>query len=1252
VLIGLPERDPSGFSAYEAAVYTPGTGAFHQFLSPNAISSRYGASSANVAGVGSYFESYGLTVTPSPDGLLLTVQGTSGAQSLAFGTSFDQYRGADGRSFFSHPTPAHLPAALGISGVVGLGDVSPLVPLGLAPGPSAPSAPVTRPTTTCSQGSSGLSPCQIWGAYDMAGLIANGTNGAGKRIGVVDTYDSAEPQSQLASDLSSFDSTFGLAAPTVNYNYPVPTATDLNTSSSSSWGFEEALDLQWTHATAPGASIAMTFAPNSGVGLYEAVDWLVSHQLVDVISLSWGEPDVGVYNAVNGACALQCNASTDGSYEILGPVLKAAAVEGISVFVASGDCGSADGTSGVATDYPSSDPSATGVGGTILSVDPMGVYQSEVAWSGNTTGASSPGCQNQGGSGGGFSPFPRPYWQSGTGVPTPALGRGDPDVSADAATPVEIFYGGGAGGVGGTSLATPIWAGITAVSDQYAGHDLGFLNPAVYSILRGSNYATDFHDILSGSNGYSAGTGWDPITGVGTPIVANMVRDIATPNLPASSLTARLSASAVVGSAPLTVQFSIASSGGAAPYPLQDVYFGDGNAAVASSGLTSHVFARAGVYAATAFVADSTGNLTVSEPVAIVVGGGISLTVTLTPSASTAPVGTPLTFSTTVVGGTAPFEYAFSFGDGTFLNLSASSSATHSYGAAGSYCADLVVQDSGVPIDGGRSVPVPIAVGGAGAPVCSSVTPPLKVTAEVAPAVRDAPADFPLFNVSAPAGLPYLFNITGGNSGVNGSAYTETYASSDPYVAACSCALFRSPGTYSITLGVSDGSGNRSSNMTNVTVAPTLTAAFTTTAPYGPAPLTVSFSATVAGGHLPNVAFTKWAFGDGTYTVGASVSHTYTTPGFYSATGDAWDQGRGNASEGFLIDVLPTSGSPSPALTATFAPAVNVSSGSTIHFVAHSNFSNGAPAPVVFHWHTRQASTAYGSVADQSYYVAAAHGARRNLEVNLTATWGGATPNVTASLLSPQFFAYQLNGAFKPRYDALYLYQYTNRSLGPLGVKWYANATALFAAGTATAATGTVHWNFGDGGTATGAAVTHIFQTAGGYSITLSANDSWGDVARGVLGLLVGAPVTPPLSVLGGPSVQTGTAPLTVSFAANVTGGALPYTFSWSTGDGGTATAENFSYLYQSSGNFTATLLVFDSHGNKYNKSWTIDVLSGGSANTTGSGAIPPLVLYVILAGVIAAIAVVAVVLLSGRRRPPPPTPSRPPTGPTGPPVA
>ena len=394
---------------------------------------------------------------------MLFVSGTAAGTGAAFGTSFDVYQGS-GRTFFSRPTPARLPGGIPWDGVLGLGNESLIRPL--ATQASRPVALSPSPSASCAS-SSWITPCLAHSAYNLTSLLSVGLNGTGERVGIIDTYDAAEPQTQLGSDFSSFAQTFALPHGNVSFVYPVPNSGDLN-QTYTGWGVEEALDLEWTRAMAPGASIDMTLAPNTNVGLYESVDWLVAHDAVNVITMSWGENDVGIFNSFAGACQSACNASSDGSYETLHPVLEAAAAEGMSVFAASGDCGAADGTDGVSTNYPASDPYVTGVGATDLTLT-AGGFGGESAWSGNSSGSFSPGCENQGGSGGGYSPFRARTWQSAPGVPvTPDL-RGVPDVAMLGGGPgAEIVSGGSLTAEGGTSLSSPMWAGIAADADSYA----------------------------------------------------------------------------------------------------------------------------------------------------------------------------------------------------------------------------------------------------------------------------------------------------------------------------------------------------------------------------------------------------------------------------------------------------------------------------------------------------------------------------------------------------------------------------------------------------------------------------------------------------------------------------------------------------------------------------------------------------------------------------------------------------------------
>jgi subtilase family serine protease len=170
-------------------------------------------------------------------------------------------------------------------------------------------------------------------------------------------------------------------------------------------------------------------------------------------------------------------------------------------------------------------------GGTSLAAShKTGTYRGETAWNNPPVPAETPFYSDA--SGGGFSHlFPRPSYQDG--IPAIGAARGVPDVAADANGHTGMALAFSADGriyisdSGGTSGSTPFWAGIIAPANQYAGHDLGFVNPALYAIARGSCYHAAFHDITKGSNtakfpaqtvrGYTATPGWDPVTGLGSP---------------------------------------------------------------------------------------------------------------------------------------------------------------------------------------------------------------------------------------------------------------------------------------------------------------------------------------------------------------------------------------------------------------------------------------------------------------------------------------------------------------------------------------------------------------------------------------------------------------------------------------------------------------------------------------------------------------------------------------------------------------
>jgi kumamolisin len=196
-------------------------------------------------------------------------------------------------------------------------------------------------------------------------------------------------------------------------------------------------------------------------------------------------------------------------------VLQDAVALGVTVCVAAGDNGSSDGD-GDGTqhaDFPASSPHALACGGTILDSDDGTRIDSELVWN-----------DNSGATGGGVSDvFPLPSWQFDAGVPPTVnasgfAGRGLPDVAADASpyTGYQIRVDGSDQVAGGTSAVAPLWAGLIALMSQYLGPDgTGFLNLVLYGDTSAQRTC---NDIVSGNNGsYSAGPGWDPCTGWGSP---------------------------------------------------------------------------------------------------------------------------------------------------------------------------------------------------------------------------------------------------------------------------------------------------------------------------------------------------------------------------------------------------------------------------------------------------------------------------------------------------------------------------------------------------------------------------------------------------------------------------------------------------------------------------------------------------------------------------------------------------------------
>ena len=412
-----------------------------------------------------------------------------------------------------------------------------------------------------------FTPPGIQGSYNLAPLFAGGFDGHGKTIAIVDSFG----YDQAAADLETFSQAYGLPLmcgmpgvtckpgmatfSTLSFGNRQVKAPPANSKSpgleaSNAWSLEVALDMEYAHTTAPGASILLvttSTAETLGVqgfpNFMNAEQYVVDNHLADVVTQSFG--------AAEGSFA-----STQSLLNLRHAFVSGTAA-GMTFLASSGDNGSTGTTkTPVSTGgtllptpevgWPASDPLVTAVGGTNLCTD--------VATGLTVNSVNPPAtCQNNvgvretawNGSGGGFSKvFARPSYQASLPVGSasiPATSRGVPDISMDSSCSTWVVvldtapgYG-GYFGVCGTSAASPMFSGIVAIADQVAGHDLGNINGSLYAIANSAAYSTDMFDVTVGDNvqagtgipGFSAGTGWDAVTGLGTPNAAKLVPALA-----------------------------------------------------------------------------------------------------------------------------------------------------------------------------------------------------------------------------------------------------------------------------------------------------------------------------------------------------------------------------------------------------------------------------------------------------------------------------------------------------------------------------------------------------------------------------------------------------------------------------------------------------------------------------------------------------------------------------------------------------
>lgn len=472
-----------------AAIEDPRSPRFRHVIGPAAFGARFGEPRAAVDRIVASLRADGVQIVAGyPQRTALTVRAPVAVVERLFSVAIGEYRDRAGHRFTRARGTVRLPRALAgvVAGVSGLDT---------QPGFIAHDVALH-----------GLDPVAAASAYGITALHQAGYQGQGQTIAVVSfsAYDPSDPAAWARQNR--------LTGPT-----PQVVSVDGGTSDTSG-ALEANLDIDVIRAIAPAARILFYEAPQSSAAYADTISQIVKQGRASIISSSWGRCELFVGSG-------ERRADTQA--------LTAAVSAGVSMFVATGDQGAYDCQSAnladhrLSVDWPAASADAVAVGGTRLDVTSAGTYLGEAAWEDQLS---------DGGGGGGLAVGDaRPAWQTGPGVSGPWSDghRQLPDVSADAdpGTPWSFYALGGTGTEGGTSASAPFWSAATALVRQYAAAHgiarLGYVAPILYALAATPQPYPPFHDVVRGGNRYyQAGPGWDPATGLGSPDVFNLARDV------------------------------------------------------------------------------------------------------------------------------------------------------------------------------------------------------------------------------------------------------------------------------------------------------------------------------------------------------------------------------------------------------------------------------------------------------------------------------------------------------------------------------------------------------------------------------------------------------------------------------------------------------------------------------------------------------------------------------------------------------
>ncbi|MGO9221266.1 MAG: protease pro-enzyme activation domain-containing protein [Streptosporangiaceae bacterium] len=538
----LKLHDASGAESLVRAISSPGSASYRHYLTASQWESQFSPTTSEVSSARAWLASEGFTVgAVSKDRITISASGTAAQVEKAFGTTLNNYK-LHGHTVRMAASTMSVPASISgtVAGALGINQniATPASAAGTAassrasapaatnPFPPAPAAFITAPpcgsyygaktatvTPPFGQGYANKAPYQVCGykpgqfrsSYD----IGSANTGKGVTVAVIDAYGS----STIASDATRYFKMNDPGNPFANAHFSqlnaIPFANEAECAASG-WATEQAIDVESVHSMAPNAHVLYVGAKDCLNGLFNAEQTVIDNRLADVVTNSWGD-DAG---------DLLDDVATKTAYDDL---FMLADSTGMSILFSSGDNGDNFNLFGFSSaDYPTESPYVTSVGGTSLKIGANGQQTGQLGWAtgrswkctANVVGGV-PGCTKSavgtwlpvtydGGSGGFTSyNYTQPYYQAGV-VPSalalrnealdgPSPMRVDPDISMDADPATgfliglhETFPNGavqyGQTRYGGTSLASPLLAGVIADTDQAAGTSVGFINPAIYKL--------------------------------------------------------------------------------------------------------------------------------------------------------------------------------------------------------------------------------------------------------------------------------------------------------------------------------------------------------------------------------------------------------------------------------------------------------------------------------------------------------------------------------------------------------------------------------------------------------------------------------------------------------------------------------------------------------------------------------------------------------------------------------------------------